>query len=231
MAYFLHFWPPDGEEEILHAFAGADGAYPSAGLILDFRGNLYGTTLQGGNTGAACINLGCGTVFKVEPTGKEIVLYRFTGGADGQAPAAPLLRDRKGNLYGTTAIGGDTKNLDCDIQSLGCGVVFELTRRGERVTLYTFLAYPSDGQNPAGGLVLDKKRNLYGTTARGGPANDGTVFKLTHTGEETVLHNFTGGPDGINPRSNLVLDRKGDRYGTTYFGGSFGGGTLFKVTP
>lgn len=222
---------PDGKEEILHAFAGADGAYPSAGLILDFRGNLYGTTSQGGNTGGACINLGCGTIFKIEPTGKEIVLYRFTGGSDGEDPIAPLLRDRKGNLYGTTAIGGDTKNLFCDVQSPGCGVVFEFTRRGELVTLYTFLGYPGDGQTPATGLVLDKEGNLYGTTARGGPANDGTVFKLTRTGEETVLHNFMGGPDGLNPRSNLVLDRKGDLYGTSYWGGSFGVGTLFKVTP
>jgi len=109
--------------------------------------------------------------------------------------------------------------------------VFEFTRRGELVTLYTFLGYPGDGQTPATGLVLDKEGNLYGTTARGGPANDGTVFKLTRTGEETVLHNFMGGPDGLNPRSNLVLDRKGDLYGTSYWGGSFGVGTLFKVTP
>ena len=221
-----------GNEEVLYSFTGnADGANPSASLILDAAGNLYGTTAYGGYFGGACTSWGCGAVFKVSPTRKEVVLYRFRGGADGQSPMAPLVRDGTGNLYGTTSTGGYVGNIACSIQENGCGVVFELTRKGVLLTLYSFTGYPLDGQHPIAGLIRDKQGNLYGTTDWGGPSNDGTAFKLTPGGVETVLHSFIGGRDGLNPHGSLVLDAKGNLYGTALYGGAFGDGVLFKVIP
>ena len=110
-----------GNEAILYGFTGrADGANPAASLILDSEGNLYGTTVQGGTAGCAPYS-GCGVVFKLDAVGTETVLYSFTGGADGASPAAPVLRDLAGNLYGTTQLGGGT---GCN--GSGCGVVFKI---------------------------------------------------------------------------------------------------------
>jgi uncharacterized repeat protein (TIGR03803 family) len=222
-----------GNEEVLYSFTGnVDGATPSASLILDGAGNLYGTTTYGGNVGGECPSLGCGVVFKVTPTGEEVVLYRFKGGADGQSPMAPLVADGKGNLYGTTSTGGYLNNLWCKVQQHGCGVVFELTEKGVLRTLHTFKGYPKDGQHPIAGLVRDKLGNLYGTTDWGGQdLNGGTAFKVTPSGVETVLHSFIGGSDGQNPCGGLVLDAKGDLYGTALYGGAFGQGVLFRVIP
>lgn len=221
-----------GSEQVLYSFTGnADGATPSASLILDAAGNLYGTTAYGGNFGGGCGSLGCGVVFKVTPAGQEVVLYKFKGGADGQSPLAPLVRDGNGNLYGTTSTGGDVSNIDCTIQENGCGVVFELTEKGVLRTLYTFTGYPTDGQHPLAGVVRDNQGNLYGTTDGGGPSNRGTVFKVTPSDVETVLHSFVGGSDGANPHGSLVLDAKGNLYGTALYGGAFGDGVLFKVIP
>jgi uncharacterized repeat protein (TIGR03803 family) len=221
-----------GNEEVLYSFTGnADGASPSASLILDAAGNLYGTTPYGGNLGGVCASRGCGVVFKVTPAGQETVLYTFKAGADGQSPMAPLVRDGKGNFYGTTSTGGDVNNLWCRIQQNGCGVVFELTEKGVLRTLYAFKGYPKDGQHPIAGVVFDKQGNLYGTTDWGGPSNDGTVFKLAPSGVETVLHGLTGGTDGENPFGSVVLDAQGNLYGTAIYGGAFGDGVLFKVIP
>jgi uncharacterized repeat protein (TIGR03803 family) len=221
-----------GNEEVLYSFTGNDdGATPSASLILDAAGNLYGTTAYGGSFGGGCTSLGCGVVFKVTPAGQEVVLYAFKGGADGQSPLAPLGRDGRGNLYGTTSTGGDVSNIECSVGENGCGVVFELTEKGVLRTLYTFTGYPLDGQHPLAGLVRDKQGNLYGTTDWGGPSNDGTVFKVTPSGVETVLHGFIGGSDGLNPHGSLVLDAKGNLCGTALYGGAFGDGVLFKVIP
>jgi uncharacterized repeat protein (TIGR03803 family) len=223
---------PADNEQVLYSFTGnADGATPSASLILDAVGNLYGTTAYGGNFGGGCASLGCGVVFEVTPAGQEVVLHTFKGGADGQSPMAPLVRDGKGNLYGTTSTGGDVSNIDCSIGENGCGVVFELTGNGVLRTLYTFAGYPNDGQHPLAGVVRDKQGNLYGTTDWGGPSNDGTVFKVTPSGVETVLHSFIGGSDGLNPHGSLVLDAKGNLYGTALYGGVFGEGVLFKTVP
>ena len=108
-------------------------------------------------------------------------------------------------------------------------MVFELTEKGELAVLYTFTGDPVDGQAPHAGLVLDQQGNLFGTTSGGGPSNCGTVFKVTPTGVETVLHAFSGGPDGFSPLASLVLDANGHLYGTTIYGGAFGAGTVFKV--
>ena len=144
---------------------------------------------------------------------------------------APLALDAEGNLYGTTLTGGDVSNIVCDIQADGCGVVFRWTPSGGMSVLYTFTGYPVDAQDPFAGLVLDDQGNLFGTTAGGGPSNDGTVFKVTPTGVETVLHNFKDRKNGFQPRTGLVLDTNGNLYGTTLYGGTFGAGTVFKVVP
>src|SRR5438874_100705 len=148
------------------------------------------------------------------------VLYSFTGGADGSSPQAGLVRDKRGNLYGTTAQGGSSANC-----FLGCGVVFKLDTWGNETVLHTFTNTP-DGALPQAGLVRDRAGNLYGTTAFGGSFNRGSVFKLDTTGNETVLHSFTGVLDGAFPQAGLVMDKAGNFYGTT---GGPGAGTVFKL--
>jgi uncharacterized repeat protein (TIGR03803 family) len=214
-----------GKETVLYTFTGGtDGGQPLAGVIRDAKGNLYGTT-QGGGDLTCGAPYGCGTVFKVEAAGKETVLYSFTGGADGRAPLAGVIRDTSGNLYGTTNSGG---NLNC--LSGGCGTVFKLSSAGKETVLYSF----SDGPDGAGpwGVVQDANGNLYGTTAGGGnpSCNCGTVFKLSKTGKETVLYTFSGGADGRAPLAGVIRDTSGNLYGTTAGGGASGHGTVFKLT-
>ncbi len=213
---------------VLHSFSstGSDGANPSAGLIADAAGNLYGTTAFGG-AGTNCPS-GCGTVFKLMPTGTLTVLHSF-GGSDGANPSAGLIADAAGNLYGTTADGGAGTNCPS-----GCGTVFELTPTGTLTVLHSFTF--SDGANPFAGLIADAVGNLYGTTISGGVSGRGTVFELTPTGTLTVLHSFTGS-DGGFPSAGLIADATGNLYGTTSEGGAsancsvFGCGTVFKLTP
>jgi uncharacterized repeat protein (TIGR03803 family) len=160
--------------EVLYSFTGgADGGHPYAGLVRDAAGNLYGTT-----NGDAAIFVG--NVFKLSKTGKETVLYTFTGGADGGLPKAGVIRDAAGNLYGTTTSGGDPSG--CFGSS--CGVVFKLDTTGKETVLYTFSG-GADGGSPQAGLLRDAAGNLYGTTEYGGdPKCDryygscGVVFKL-----------------------------------------------------
>jgi uncharacterized repeat protein (TIGR03803 family) len=155
----------DGEETILHSFAGSptDGAKPRAGLVRDTAGNLYGTTFSGGASGN-------GVVFKLDMAGKETILHSFAGPpTDGARPVAGLVRDAAGNLYGTTFSGGTS----------GSGVVFKLNTAGKETILHSFPASPTDGAGPWGGLVRDAAGNLYGTTQGGGASGQGVVFKLT----------------------------------------------------
>ena len=224
---------PTGTETILHSFTGYpnDGGVPWAGLIRDAAGNLYGTTRQGG---ARCGTFGCGTVFKLSPTGTEKVLYSFSGGRDGGNPVAGLVRDTAGNLYGATNGGGATSTCNAPY---GCGVVFKLSPTGAETVLHRFNG--ADGASPyAGFLVLDTAGNLYGTTNAGGAHNQGVVFKLSPTGSETVLHSFTGGADGGGPRAGLLRDAARNLYGTTLNGGTSvngpcagGCGVVFKLSP
>jgi uncharacterized repeat protein (TIGR03803 family) len=208
----------NGKETVLHTFDGADGSDPMAGLVRDAAGNLYGTTAHGGQGGC---DHGCGVVFKLDRTGKETVLHSFTGtGGDGAYPYAGLIRDAAGNLYGTTVQGG----------SSDYGTVFKLDKTGKETVLYSFTGTGGDGGAPDAGLVPDAARNLYGTTFGGGFADYGTVFKLDNTGKETVLYSFTGGADGEWPDAGLVLDAKGNLYGTTFSGGIHQiSGTVFKL--
>src|SRR5271157_918656 len=186
---------------VLYTFTGSpDGAHPAASLLRDAQGNLYGTTSAGGDP--ACTN-GCGTVFKVDATGKETLLYTFTGGADGAKPLSSLVQDAQGNLYGTTHWGGDP------VCTNGCGTVFKVDTTGKETVLHTFTGSP-DGAIPLSGLVRDAQGNLYGTTGYGGASDNGTVFEVDTTGKETVLYSFTGtGGDGAGPDAGLVRDAQG----------------------
>jgi len=210
---------PAGKETVLYAFKStSNAAYPQGGVIRDAAGNLHGTTLLGGPANI-------GTVFKVDKTGKESVLYNFTGGTDGGNPAGGVITDANGNLYGTTEIGGD---LSCQVNQMnGCGVVFKLTKAGKLTVLHRFNG--KDGADPAAPLVRDKSGNLYGTTYAGGGGALGVVFKVSDAGKFTVLHTFHGA-DGADSGAGLWRDESGNLYGTTYAGGSAGGGTVFEVS-
>ncbi len=196
-------------------------AYPQAGLVQDAQGNLYGTTNQGGVPCGIIWWAGCGTVFKVDTSGKETVLYSFTGTrGDGAYPTTALVLDEQGNLYGTTGGGG----------TFGHGTVFKVDTIGHETVLHSFTGTGLDGGGPSG-LVRDAQGNLYGTTSGGGTSGWGTVFKVDTTGHETVLYSFTGtGGDGANPTSGVVRDAQGNLYGTTYEGGTSDYGTVFKLT-
>ena len=204
--------------QLLYYFTDvAGGGIPLAGVIVDSKGNIYGTTYGGG--------VGAGVVFKLDPSSSETVLYTFQGAADGGAPVADLVQDTAGNLYGTAAGAG----------AFGYGVVFKLDPTGKETVLYAFKG-GSDGENPHGGVIRDAAGNLYGTTEGGGSGGAGTVFKLDPSGNETILHSFVG-PDGAGPITDLVQDAAGNLYGTTFEGGNYAGpcfqtagcGVVYKV--
>jgi len=232
---------PSGTETVLYSFdTNGYGYYPGEGLVMDKLGNLYGTTGAGGA-------YGYGTVFELTSSGTVTILYSFgKNGTDGWSPAGVLVRDRKGNLYGTTIYGGAYKK---GCFGIGCGTVFKLTPSGKKTILHNFDNNGTDGWYPYAGLVRDAKGNLYGTTMGGGAYGDsvcypygcGTVFKLTPSGKETILHSFDpNAGDGSNPWGGLVFDENGNLYGTTVYGGAYncgpygspyGCGTVFKLTP
>jgi len=210
----------------LHSFQGNDGYQPYSRLVQASDGNFYGTTYNGG---ANCQqDLGCGTVFKITPSGTLTTLYSFCSQpncADGSSPGAGLMQAADGNFYGTTSTGGVINN-QC---SFGCGTIFKISPSGALTTLHSF-DY-SDGGLPAAGLVQATDGNFYGTAASGGSNGGyGTVFKITPSGTLTTLHSF-GGTDGANPYGVLVQVADGNFYGTTDEGGTSNNGTIFKITP
>src|SRR5260221_8834378 len=157
---------------VLHSFkGGTDGESPVGGVVRDAAGNLYGTTEYGG--GVTCFfQDGCGTVFKLDTTGKETVLYSFTGGTDGAIPFAGLIRDASGNLYGTTEYGGD---LTCN-SGVGCGTVFKVDTTGKETVVCSFTG-GADGSDPDASVIRDAAGNLYGTTGYCGPSRSLYVVK------------------------------------------------------
>ncbi|HXM20736.1 MAG TPA: choice-of-anchor tandem repeat GloVer-containing protein [Terriglobales bacterium] len=272
---------------VLYTFMGvADGAVPEAGLVRDPEGNLYGTTLAGGDF--TCNPLGCGVVFKIDTTGKETLLYSFRRGngygsielagltldsqgnlfgtrvapdigiafeltpsdrfavlhnfhraAGGLYPEARVVLDSSGNLYGTTATGGN---------STASGVVFKLDKFGRETVLYTFTCPICNGKKgggfgyPTGGVIRDSGGNLFGTASGGTKtkycsSGCGVVYKIDKTGVGSVLYNFKWGTDGMIPGGNLIMDAAGNLYGTTRMGGNsgcfenYGCGIVFKVDP
>ena len=248
-------------ETVLHAFTGgSDGSLPFAGVILDSKGNVYGTATFWGD-------VGYGVVFKLTPTNKgpwtESVLYSFTGGTDGSAPYGGLTFDSRGNLYGVTLYAGDL-SVKC-YGATGCGVVFKLTPSGSgpwtETVLHAFTG-GTDGGYILMGVIPDSRGNVYGTALYGGnatannclggdgigaPPGCGVVFKLApgahEAWKETVLYTFTGGSDGAFASSPLVFDSSGNLYGMTANGGDLaatcpfgneknnGCGVVFKLKP
>jgi uncharacterized repeat protein (TIGR03803 family) len=239
-------------EKVLHGFQGTsagsvagDGEYPNGGLIIDNEGNLYGTTYQGGTGLASCSTgdgqTGCGTVFEMSPlkdpegAWTEKVLYRFDA-EDGANPAAAVVSDQLGNLYGTTYSGGANN---------ACGLVFELRKPHEEFQLWAEAALGSfncrtNGEYPDGGVAFDGTGALYGTTI-GSP--HGEVFRLAVPSSSSsmtavnVLYEFEDAPDGGHPDGPLVFDKTGNIYGITQWGGTgqdcdYGGcGTVYEVSP
>lgn len=215
---------PNGKEKILHSFWGGDGSVPEAPVFRTVTGSLYGTTTYGGKPkGGGCLH-GCGTVFRLDTTGKLTVLYAFTGRVDGGQVWTGVVEDERGDLYGTTEQGGDA---GCDY-GWGCGVVFKLDKSGKETVLHTFTGQP-DGWLPSGNLVRDSVGNLYGVTAAGGTSNAGTVFKVDPSGKETVLYSFLGTVNGLYPQGPLLRDAAGNFYGVTATGGGYDCGTVFKL--
>ena len=254
-------------ENVLHIFQGKqhnDGEFPSGGVIADALGNIYGTASYGGTGDCILLGIkgGCGTVFELSPPPTKsgqwtyTILYSFKSGKDGYLPLGNLVFDGAGNLYGATYFGGG-KGTTCNPDYQYCGTVFELTpprTKGGKWTekvLYSFKGAPAgaqfgDGANPNGGLVLDKKGAIYGTTYFGGNnvkgeceggsggTGCGIVFALQPpttkggTWKEKVLHRFNG-QDGSNSAAGVVFDGKGNLYGTTYFGPPNGNGLVFEV--
>jgi uncharacterized repeat protein (TIGR03803 family) len=213
-------------ETVLHDFnSSPDGANPEAGLIIDAKGALYGTTFGGGDVNCDYPDP-CGVVFELADK-KETILYSFKGSfnpgsRDGAYPAASLFMDESGNLYGTTADGGSSDSR---------GTVFEVSPGGKEHVLHRFTGQRDDGVRPQSRVIRDAAGNIYGTTLEG-DAGDGTVFEISKEGKEKVLHNFCTGDcsDGAYP-SDLIMDAKGNLYGTTFAGGVNHNGTIFMITP
>lgn len=222
-------------ESVLYTFTGgADGGEPLAGLAIDNKGDLYGTTAVGGA-------YGLGTVFMLSPGSggwMESVLYSFAGGSDGAYPQSPVSL-RKGNLYGMTYAGGGNY---CVGAPSGCGVIFQLAPGSngswtEKV-LYQF-SNGSDGAFPYANLTFDKSGNLYGTTTQGGDLNGncapygcGNVFELRHSSKGwslQTLYAFTYNTDGSTPYGGVIFDSSGNLYGTTATGGASYYGTAFEL--
>ena len=161
---------------VLYRFTGPDGAQPYGSLSRGKQGDLFGVTFSGGQNPVDCYQ-GCGVIFRLTPDGTETVLHAFTGGADGASPYSGLVRDSKGNFYGTTGLGANSA-CTYGVLTNGCGTVFELTSAGKLKILYSFDG-GSDGKEFAeSGLMLDTEGNLYGTTEYGGPSGKGVVYQI-----------------------------------------------------
>ncbi|MBV8067255.1 MAG: hypothetical protein JO113_04700 [Candidatus Eremiobacteraeota bacterium] len=233
VAYELVHRAGEWHYKVLHIFMGCrDGQQPESGLT-EFNGNLYGTTVAGGNSCSG----GNGTVFEFSHVGgrwKYAIIYRFRSYSDGMSPQAGLTYDSSGNLYGTTAYGG---NSNC---GSGCGMVFELSRsrtgRWSEKVLHQFSK--TDGALPDADLVWGPSGELYGSTNQGAnsgcPNGCGTIFTLTrgkrNNWRYSIVHAFIE-QQGGGPAGNMVFDESGNLYGSTVIGGSGGDGVLFELAP
>ncbi len=211
---------PNGTEKLLYSFAGsADGNTPMGGVFIA-NGALYGTTNAGGMI-SECGGAGCGTLFKITGVGKKTVIHTFAGpNTDGAWPYNGLIRDSANNIYGTTTEGGSQNR----------GSLFVITALGNEL-VYSF----RHGAMPQGSLFRDTNGHIYGTTQLGGPnmcsgLSCGTVFEMSPSGESTIYAFGASSVDGKSPLGGLISDVSGNLYGTTYSGGRYNFGTVFKLS-
>ncbi len=228
-------------EKVLHGFkAGTDGANPNGGLVIGTKGAIYGTTSTGGFNCPHHSGQGCGTAFKLTPTTKsgswgESILHRFKAAPDGSSPAAGVIFDGEGELYGTTEGGGGGNS---------SGTVFKLIPNANgswtEHILYSFQD-GNDGGQPRGSVVLNTEGDIYGTASIIGSRRGGTMFRLRPgTGgswDFAVLYDFAGDPDAGYPVGDLVFGKGGDIFGVTQLGGNGQNcgtgncGTVFAIQP
>ncbi len=223
---------PTGILTTLVRFNSINGNGPEAELVEGSDGNFYGTTTYGGSS-TVCgtdpmtgIPLGCGTVFRMTPSGTLTTLVNFDRTNNGSNPYAGLVQSKDGDFYGTTNAGGLFTCLN-----FGCGAVFRMTANGTLTTLVYFDSTNSGGYGPSAELAEGSDGNFYGTTGDGGTFADGTVFRMTPSGTLTTLVNFDRTKDGGSPIAALVEGRDGNFYSTTFSGGSSGAGTVYRMTP
>jgi uncharacterized repeat protein (TIGR03803 family) len=231
---------PAGKIKDIHIFTGTDGIKPEGGVVLDDQGNVYGTTLLGGNlecfspAGGIQEAQGCGTVFKLDRSGALTVLHTFTGQADGSSPLG-LIRDPGGNLYGIASYGGDLACYPPD----GCGTIFEVDANGNFSVLATVTPTLTPEPLFASHLFRDPRGNLYGAAQIGGANFSGFIFKIGPSATLTNIFSFPSTAqeqDGNNPQS-ITMDSTGSFYGSMLTDGDQnndcgfqGCGTVFKVT-
>lgn len=207
----------NGSLTVLYSFTGgADGATPTGRPYLDKSGNLYGTTLAGGDRSDGSV--GYGVVYKISRKGKFSVVHAFgiPGSGDGQYPAAIPIKDAAGNLYVSAQEGGAHND----------GAILKVSPTGDSSLFFSFSG--SDGKSPSGPLLIDNSGNLIGTTALGGANGHGSIFELSPAGMENLLYSFTGGEDGANP-VGVAMDKKGNLYGVTVKLPQ-GNGTVFSLS-
>ena len=203
-----------------------EGEYADTDLETDSAGNIYGTTVLGGDFGG-------GTVFQLSPTPTgwmQTVLYSFTGGADGGEPYKGVTIDGKGNLYGTAVTGGSGS---CEG---GCGVLYKLTNSGGKWTQTVLHAFSGgyDGSGPGARVTVDPSGNIYGMTPTGGAYGLGTIYKIRQdngASDLQVIHAFTGGADGASGSAGRMILRHGHIYGAATTGGTYGSGVVFELRP
>jgi uncharacterized repeat protein (TIGR03803 family) len=258
----------NGQVTVIYMFGcNPDEGTQVAGLARDSQGNFYAASETGGPSQYFynCIqnnwlpSFGCGTLAKIDPSGKETLLHVFTGvNGDGGSPMGAVLINAAGDIYGTTLLGGSGSCQPKNSSTPGCGTVFKIDAAGRYSVIYSFPGNGTQGAGPVGELTMDTSGNLYGATEDGGFTSAGTcvtnsfavggyytaypgcgvIFKLTAARKETVLYKFTGHRDGGNPESGgFILDSSGNLYGTTYDGGDdngcgagYGCGVVFKIS-
>lgn len=217
---------PAGAHTVLYSFTGgADGGEPYKGVTLDAQGNLYGTAVTGGS---GCDG-GCGVVYKLTHTGNtwtQSVIHAFNG-SDGSGPGSPVSFDRQGNLYGTTPTGG--------VNSLG--VVYQMKPDGAGGWAFAVIHNFTGGVDGTGGsasrLLVSQSGKLYGTCTTGGANGLGNVYEMSFRAGEwhfATLYSFNGYPDAAEPYSGVTFDKKGNLYGTAYYGGENGLGAVYKLS-
>jgi uncharacterized repeat protein (TIGR03803 family) len=212
--------------DVIFSLDEEEGEYADTDLETDSEGNIYGTTVLGGEFGG-------GTVFKLSPTPtgwEHTILYSFTGGADGAEPYEGVTLDAKGNLYGTAVSGGSGS---CEG---GCGVVYKLTNSGGTWTQTIIHAFTGgdDGSGPGARVTVDRGGNIYGMTPTGGAYGLGTICKIHEVAggwNFRVIHTFTGGDDGGSGSAGRLILRRGRLYGAATTGGAHGAGVIFELRP